>query len=152
MIRDGRPLVVEFHGSEYLYLRYSNKHWVNGELDSTAIRGECPSFNRGSMSEPEDVLYSEDNRYQQMGAVWCSAGEIPSPVSKPPAPAAAFKPVHDPLEDNYSHCEIRSKKVDLSAGEGGASAAFRKEFRIRLARIFTQERISIAASDPPSAV
>jgi len=148
MIRNGRPPVDLFHGNEHLYLRYGRQNWVDGQLDLTGIKLDKTSVNRGSFSEPEDVLYSVANKYEHMGVVRFSVGEIPSPVSKPPAPASVFWPVHDPLEENYSHSEIWSKKDGVEEDYSKPTAAIRTEFRIRLARVLTEDRICIRATDP----
>lgn len=147
MIQGDRPRVEEFLEDEQLYLRYASQNWVNGELDLSGVKLDKTSVNRSMFSQPEDALFSFENKYRYMGVLWFSVREIPSPVAKPPAPTSVFWPVHDPLEKNYSHSEIWSRKEGFDEEYSKPSATIRVEFRLRLARVLTMDRIRIRASD-----
>ena len=150
MYAAGRPIVTTFPPAELLYIRYLGLHWVDGQLDHTAIpfpRVKKTSVNRGSLSEPEDVLFSETNAYAHWGVLRFFVNEIPTLVETLGAPTYLFWTKHVPLELNYSHTELWSKRAEGTEDFREPSAAIKTLFRIRLAQVLTAERICIPSND-----
>jgi hypothetical protein len=146
MYRRDRPKIPTFEATEHLYLRYGREHFVNGRLDVKAIRAQLQqSVNRGSLSEPEDVLFSESGRYNGLGVVGFMAAEIPPLVKQEVGPAYSFLLSHEPLDNNYSHSEIWSDHDPATGKFRRPNTAVSLKFRIRLCMVITEERIKIRA-------
>jgi len=144
----GRSIIAEFPPDEQLYIRYLGLHWVDGQLDHTGIpfpRVDRTSVNRGSLSEPEDVLFSPTAEYARMGVLRFLAEEIPSPLQAHDTPPYRFYPKHVPLDLNYSHSEIWSKRSESDEEFRKPSPSVKTMFRIRLPQVLTTERICILA-------
>lgn len=151
MFQRSRPPVASFSADEHLYIRYLAVSWIDGRLSHTGINAfpnkvEQTSVNRGSFSEPEDVLFSEDGKYAKHGVLRFQVSEIPSPVAGEPSSLVfEFWPKHVPLELNYSHSEIWSRRSGLTSEYDKPPASVRTKFRIMLSQILTADRICICA-------
>ena len=148
----GRSIIAEFAPDEQLYIRYLGLHWVDGQLDHTGVpfpRMDRTSVNRGSLSEPEDDLFSPTGEYASMGVLEFLVKEIPSSLQAPDIPSYIFWPKHVPLDLNYSHSEIWSKRSESDEEFRKPSPSVKTIFRIRLAQVLTTERICILADDSP---
>ncbi len=147
MFKRDRPVLPDFDGDELLYLRYSSQHFLQGQLTPDGIRSQLrQSVNRGSLSEPEDALFSETGRYNGLGVVEFKVWEIPPRIVQPEGPAYVFFMFHVPEEDNYSHSEILSDHDPRTGGHKKPSRTVSLEFRVRLCRSIRQERVRIEAT------
>src|SRR5690349_3120390 len=106
MYQRDRQIVPHFDSEERLYLRYFREHFVDGQLATGGIRFPRTSVTRGSLSEPEDALFSEDGRYNGLGVVEFRVSDIPERITQEQGPTYVFFVRHVPLHDNYSHSEI----------------------------------------------
>jgi hypothetical protein len=142
-------VVPEFGADERLYLRYEADHWVQGELTSAGIRFPDTSVNRSRFSEPEDVLFSEQGRYNRHGVVFFPVSDIPVRIALDPPNNGnpyLFRIDHKPLDDNYSHSEIRSRP-EGTVEDREPSKTIKKQFRIQLCQRLTQDRVLIEATE-----
>lgn len=74
------------------------------------------SVNRSKYSLPMDVLVNKgDDDTEQCVISWL-VGDVPTqlPAKEPSGLAYDCRVVHDPLEDNYSHTEIRTYPTGTS--------------------------------------
>ena len=143
MYRRDRQLLPDFDGNESLYLRYGRDDFESGQLASAAIRFPRASVNRGRLSEPEDVLFAEDGKYNGLGVVEFEVSDIPSNIAQEQGPTYVFFMRHVPLAGNYSHSEIWSDHASLTGNYREPSKTVKLKFRILLCRRITQERIRI---------
>jgi hypothetical protein len=140
MYRRGREVIPDFAGPEPLYLRYMRQHFVEGQLLPEGVRAQLKqSVNRGTLSEPEDVLFSETGEYDGLGVVEFRVADIPERIDQPHGPTFVFFMRHEPQDRNYSHSEIWSDH------EAQAPVGFRKpshtvslKFRVCLCRSMRQ--------------
>lgn len=143
--RQGRPIIPDFDLKELLYLRFGADDFVDGQLVPSAIRVPKQSVNRGSLSQPEDVLFNEQGKYDGLGAVEFKVEDIPQTVAGDQGPIYVFFMQHDPREDNYPHSEIWS---DHAPGTGNCrepSKSVKLKFRIELCKRIRVEGIRIPA-------
>ncbi len=145
MYQRDRPVLPDFDGEEALYLRSGCEDFVEGQLAPGAIRFPKTSVNRGSLSEPEDVLFAEDGRYNGLGVVGLQVSDIPSRIAQEQGPTYVFFIRHVPYPDNYSHSEIWSDRATQTGNYREPSRTVKLKFRIHLCRRITQERIKITA-------
>ena len=144
MYRRGRAVKPEFSPRELLYFRYGVDEFLAGELLPAAIR--LPqSVNRGEFSQPEDVLFHPEGKYNGLGVIEFRVEEIP-PTSEPGAgiPCKFFMK-HLPEEDNYSHSEIWADQVPETGRFWKPGRTAKAAFRIKLCRRIRAERIRIVA-------
>lgn len=146
MLRNGRSPIADFEAHELLYLRYGADEFVDGQLDPAAIRFPKQSVNRGSLSEPEDVLFDEGGRYDGLGVVDFRVEDIPPQVVGDQDSIFNFSMHHVPLELNYAHSEIWS----VRSGEAGEckkpSPSVKLKFRIQLAQRIQRANVRIEAT------
>jgi hypothetical protein len=145
MYRRDRPLVPEFAGAEALYLRYGLEDFDGECLAVTAIKFPCMSVNRGTLSEPEDVLFSQTGALNGLGAVECLVADIPAEVTQAQGPAYQFYVRHVPDPDNYSHSEIWSVQASNRDTPKAPSNSVKLEYRVRLSRRITRDGVRIPA-------
>ena len=147
LYRRGREVVPEFAATEMLYMRYSAEQFLEDHLSPAAIRSQLQqSVNRGSFSEPEDVLFSETGAYNGLGAVGFPVSAIPDKVDQPDGPSYTFSVQHQPEELNYSHSEIWSDQDPSTGGFRKPSKTVSLAFRIRLSMSIGRDQIIIPAS------
>lgn len=98
MYQRHRQVLPDFDGREPLYLRYGREDFVEGQLALAAIRFPKTSVNRGSLSEPEDVLFAEDGKYNGLGVVEFEVSDVPPRIAQEQGPTYAFfmRHVHIP--------------------------------------------------------
>ena len=169
MYQYGRPVLANFDRTEFLYLRFGREDFVQGQLAPAAVRFPKTSVNRGSLSEPEDALFDEGGKYDGLGVVEFAVSDIPEKVEQQQGPAYVFFMSHVPFEDNYAHSEIWSDQLpatavslptptlpaphsEISRDQLATTRNYREpsktvklEFRIRLCKRITQERVRIEA-------
>lgn len=110
--RRGRPAEQQFEPDEALYKRCRKVDVDEGHLAAESIRFPDFSVNRAKYSDPEDVLLPD---YEGWGVAEFQVKDVPARVpmeelTQPPAVEYTFSVVHDPLDDNYSHTEVRALK------------------------------------------
>ena len=126
MFRRGRPVDDNFDLSEELYYRCQAQH-VDGQwLLPGAIRFPNFSVNRSKYSEPGDVLIPS---YQDWGIATFVVKDLPEPESTDKRTEYEWRVVHDPLEDNYAHSEVRTFKNDVYSENIKVPATIKKKFR-----------------------
>lgn len=145
MYQRDRQIVVDFDGAELLYLRYGREDFVNGQLAPGGIRFPKTSVNRGSLSQPEDVLFAEDGRYNGLGVVEFKVCDVPPIINQDQGPAYVFFMRHVPYVDNYSHSEIWSDQNPQTGDYREPSKTVKLKFRIHLCQRIRQEQIRIEA-------
>jgi hypothetical protein len=128
MYRSGRSLDQVFDESELLYNRCLAEHIEEERLLATAIRFPDWSVNRAKYSEPEDVLIPD---YLDWGIAAFEVGNVPKSLTSP-APGNVkydFRVAHDPVEDNYSHSEVRTYKDEHHEKKLDVNKTVKKLFR-----------------------
>lgn len=117
-----------------------------GRLLASAIRSQLQqSVNRGRFSEPIDVLFSEDGRFDGLGVIRFQVGEIPPEIAQPDGPAFIFFPKHMPEDDNYAHSEIWCDHKPATGGYRRPGRTVSGLFREKLCSKLTSDRIVIEA-------
>lgn len=141
-----RPVLPFEDPTELLYLRVGIDDFVEEQLAPAAVRVPGQSVNRGSLSEPEDVLFHEEGRYDGLGVVEFSVKDIPQAIVSDQGPGAIFFMRHRPLEDNYSHSEICCDKILPCEGDFEPSKSVKLKFRTDLCKRILTTRIKISAA------
>lgn len=145
MYQRDRPIQPDFAVEETLYLRYLAAHFVGENLRPEAIRFTKTSVNRGSLSQPEDVLFDEGGKYNGLGAVEFLVSDVLGVVEQPNGPPYDFFMRHMPFENNYSHSEIWCDSVPATGDYKEPSRTVKAEFRIRLCQRIGRGSIRIEA-------
>ena len=140
----GRPVVSFSEASERLYLRFGLEHFLDEQLVPTAVRVPGQSVNRGAFSEPEDVLFHEEGRYDGLGVVEFFVQDVPTTIITEGSRAIFFM-LHKPLSDNYSHSEIACDKTEPFEGDYPPSRSVKLKFRADLCKCIRSDRIRIHA-------
>ncbi len=110
MYRHGRAIDPIFAPDENLYMRVCADQIDLEErrVLPTAFRFPNQSVNREKYTgDPLWVLYPN---FFDMGVVAFEVQQIPTPILREGGPAYEFRPVHDPLEENYGHSEVRGNR------------------------------------------
>jgi hypothetical protein len=145
MYQRERQVLRDFDSGEFLCLRYGREDFVKGQLAPGGIRFPKTSVNRGSLSQPEDVLFAEDGKYNGLGVVEFTVSDIPSSVAQDTGPTYLFFMRHVPFTDNYSHSEIWSDQAPATGDYREPSKTVKLKFRIHLCQRITRERVRIEA-------
>lgn len=128
MYRCGRPVDPEFEPAERLFMRASPDQFDDRDrLLFSAIRVPNQSVNRERYSEPEWVRLP-DPAWAAMSVAAIEVQELPEPWQRNTDVVFATNVVHDPLEENYSHSEIRIHKN----GEYSENLRFSKGTKLKL--------------------
>lgn len=132
-----------------LFMRYKRDYFVDGQLVHFGIRMPATSVNRGRFSEPEDVLFSEDGKYNGLGVVEFPVSDVPKQISQANGPTYVFFMEHVPLETtteiNYAHSEICSAHQNAPDRFREPSKTVEREFKARLCKRIRRDRIKIEA-------
>jgi hypothetical protein len=126
MYRAGRSLDQDFDESELLYKRCLAEHIEEERLLATAISFPDWSVNRAKYSEPEDVLIPD---YLDWGIAAFEVGNVPKSLISPGNVKYDFRVEHDPVEDNYSHSEVRTYKDEHHDKKLDPNKTVKKRFR-----------------------
>ena len=145
MYQRDRPVLHDFDGPELLYLRYGREDFVDGQLAPGGIHFPKTSVNRGNLSQPEDVLFTEDGKYNGLGVVEFKVLDIPPKITQDQGPPYVFFMRHVPETDNYSHSEIWSDQEPQTGEYRVPSKTVKLKFRIHLCQRIKQEQIRIVA-------
>ena len=120
--------------------------FVSDQLAVGSIRFPRQSVNRGSLSEPEDALFSEEGAYDGFGVVELKVGDIPARIEQENGPPYLFSMQHVPLDHNYAHSEIWSDQEPATETYRVPSKTVKLSFRIELCRKIRRDRIRIEAT------
>ena len=142
MLRNGREPDQAFEQEEMLFRRYIKEHWENNRIVDAHFSFPRPSVNREKYSSPEDVLYSENGRYNGWGVLEFAVSHLPSPIADGAGTAYVFFPFHAPEEQNYAHTEIPCERQDHPGSDANPSSTVKKTFRAKLSQ---QARVRIEA-------
>ena len=126
MFRRNRPIDENFDLEEELYYRCQAQHVDEQRLLPGAIRFPNFSVNRSKYSEPEDVLIPS---YQDWGIATFRVGNLPEPELTDDTTEYEWRVVHDPLEDNYAHSEVRTFKNSVYSENLKVPSTIKKKFR-----------------------
>lgn len=108
MLANGRSPDPTFEPDEELYIRFSQ---MDGEtVNPICIKCPGQSANRSKYSQPQWVLLCDYPKFVNFGYGLILVGEIPPELTSTGEVVFSFKPVHDPMDNNYSHTEIRAFK------------------------------------------
>lgn len=145
MYRKGRNSDPDFDQKEKLYHRFKQLQKAsNGKFYPASIRFPDFSVNRERYSEPEDVLHPN---YKGWGIVSFKVEELPEPIKiregDKNETTYTFGPVHDPLEENFAHSEVRTyKNGQYSENMNVSNKEVKTQFRIHLANKLKFEKES----------
>jgi hypothetical protein len=113
--RLGRPVDPNFSAAEKLFRRIPPRldHIVDGKLLPPAIKFPDFSVNREKYSQPADVLLGVDpdgaiRTYPDHGIAAFEVGDVPLELKANDGEVYTFKVLHEPLDENYSHSEVRT--------------------------------------------
>jgi hypothetical protein len=119
MYRNGRGVNQQFGADELLYMRFSSLESHNTP-SLNDFKFPDASCNRSWEGGPEDCVIPNNageplNKYEEWGILYIKVADVPKYLldensSSNPKPEYEFDSVHDPLENNYSHCEIRMSR------------------------------------------
>ncbi len=126
MYRAGRPVDMNFDDNEKLYNRFKQEFLAEGKFLPTGIKFPDWSVNREKYSEPEDVLIPD---YLEWGISQFNVSDVPNTLTSTGDIKFDFKVEHDPVEDNYSHSEVRSYKNGQHNKKIDVNNAVKKRFR-----------------------
>lgn len=109
LLRGNRPLDPDFDEREVLFHRFNKLIDVDEHIYPSSIRFPDFSVNRSKYSEPYDILIP---KYFDWGIFSFQVKDIPDPISIPGDKLTLyqFNAEHVPLEENYSHSEVRTSK------------------------------------------
>jgi hypothetical protein len=128
MLRRGRGRIDNFEPNEPLYRRCTKEHVIAIPGSGLGVRFPDFSVNRGgpNFGPASDVLLPS---WPDHGVVEFSVSDIPSEITSDHSPPYNFKPVHEPLEENYAHSEVRTFKGGLYDKNLRVSSMIKKQFR-----------------------
>jgi hypothetical protein len=138
MYRNGRPIDNKFKPTDHLYHRCRKDDVFEDRMLPDRIRSRDPSVNWSKYSKPWDVIFDHPGEGIVRFIVRDLPIELPKSPPEPPknpkksiAPIKlhSFFPIHDPIEDNYSHSEIRTFKDGARVTKGSLPELAKKEFR-----------------------
>lgn len=136
MITGERGPQCEFPPGEELYRRFQNDHFVANELTNIGLPFPRTSFNRQSLSEPDDALWhdKEDRRFEGWGVFAVTAAQTRMVLTTGDGRELTFDLEHDPLPLNYSHTELICIDPVSQAEEHRPSRKVQKAYRVELSR------------------
>lgn len=129
MYRNGREIDPVFDPEELVYHRCILSDLVDGKFSSVSIKFPDWSVNRGKYCRPSDVLLPS---WLDFGVAEFKVKDVPSDMKSSGDTNFNFKIEHDPLEENYSHSELRVYKNGFHDKKVSVSSLVKKEFRVRL--------------------
>lgn len=92
----------------------------------TGIKFPDWSVNRSKYSEPDDVLIPS---YLDWGIAEFQVESVPKKMESPGNVVFEFKVEHDPVDDNYSHSEVRTYKEGTHHKNIDVNKTVKKQFR-----------------------
>jgi len=128
MYRRGRAPDQSFGPTEELYVRCTADECQSlgdkATIKPAALRVASQSFNRQRYSKIRDVLLPspdipKSRSWILAGVAVCAVKSVPAQVLDGTGAVCRFQVEHDPLDDNYSHTELRAyvngeRRLELS--------------------------------------
>jgi hypothetical protein len=112
MFRNGRPIDPNFLPDEELYIRFDR---IDGEnVDPACIKAPVQSVNRSKYSRSEWVLLARYPQFLDWGYGSFKVSDIPESITSEFNITHFYKVEHVPLDDNYSHSEVRAIRMGNS--------------------------------------
>lgn len=132
----GRELVPDFTDTERLFFRVASKDIQSGRVLPAGVHFPNQSVNRERFSFACDVLLPEpanekSRRWYLLGVACFLAADFPRECRDGANVIYKFTVEHAPVEDNYSHSEVRAYKDGVLNQKG--TKLIRKEYRADLA-------------------
>lgn len=138
MLRNGRVADNGIKANHCLYYRFVQEDLLGDRLNPTRIPIKNTSVNWSKHSKPWDVIFDHPGLGIARFIVRMLPFDLPRdrpnpPSAKNPPKVFAFYAEHDPLDENYSHCEIRTYKEGVRDIKCDLPATVKKEYRTSLA-------------------
>lgn len=128
MLRNGRGIDSGFKPRHLLFHRCKKDDVKAGRLLPDAISYKNTSCNWSKYCWPWDVIFEHPGQGIAMFFVRHLPTNLPTHRDEF-MKEYSYKPAHDPLEDNYSHTEIRTFKEGVEMPKPKPSEEAKKEFR-----------------------
>jgi hypothetical protein len=137
MMTGERVAQPDFSGGEELYRRFQRDHFIGNLLSNIALPFPRTSFNRRNFSEPDDVLWhdQENRRFEGWGVFGVTVAQARMLLSTGDGRNLVFDLGHDPLPLNYSHSVLICVDADSRAEVQRPSRKVQKAYRVELSRI-----------------
>jgi hypothetical protein len=135
MLRNGRAVDEAFKGRHHLYMRCTKEDVAHDRVIAARIKYDNPSVNWSKYSRPWDVIFDFPGYGIARFVVRYLPRELPkNPPGMPSKKQSQLKiqtfyPRHEPEQQNYSHCEIRTFQNGVVQSKPRISETVKKEFR-----------------------
>jgi hypothetical protein len=141
MLRNGRSIIDHFPSNEAIFHRFRHDHRLVHDSGQIFFNIPMPrtSVNR---SHPDgqwnDVLLVKWPQYRDWGVFSFKAGDLPAYYQTAPDHELHFRLVHDPVDDNYYHSEIRAyRNIEEMDEKLKLKPAWKLWFRLSLSNVAT---------------
>jgi hypothetical protein len=137
MLAAGRAKLPFTGGGEALYRRYQLRHFVDGVLSNIGLPFPRFSVNRGSCSEPDDVLWHdrEERRFEGWGVLEFTVSEARMDLATGDGRMLGFDLAHTPLDLNYAHSEVLCLNKTSGAEIDNPNRRVQKQYRVKLSQL-----------------
>ena len=130
LLQAGRSDDQQFKPAHLLFIRCRRRDLLGGKPNPITIRYSNQSSNWSKYSKPWDVIF--DSR--GWGFYSLAVCDVPSNLPEHPEQAPGvtiytFRPVHDPVNNNYPHTEIQAFKGVARVNNPKPSDLVKKEYR-----------------------
>lgn len=137
MYRNNRPVDPAFLPEEDLYIRFNA---MEGQrVDPLCIRCPDQSVNRSKYSEPEWVLLDSYPKFVGWGYGAFKVRDVPENIDSGGGVVYEFSVDHDPLDDNYSHSEVRAYRDGERTSKKNKPILIK--FRLQISRKIRIDRV-----------
>jgi len=146
MRRNNRPIISEFTPAERLFFRFQQTEG-DGIVPVQSVRFPSQSVNRESLGPPQWVLVPKYPRFADWGVAAFTVNDVPERIASPPPGNVTFdfRVEHDPLPDNYPHCEVRAFRAgEQVRDKKKINDSVKLRYRILVARASTIVRSPVA--------
>lgn len=140
MLQGGRLPNQHFDPGEKLFLRVSVHQIENGRVLPAAIRQPSFSVNRGSGSQPKDVLIPScgvpaTTNYIGLGVAAFPVSAVTQPAQvHSSVPNDSISLLHLPCADNYFHAEVRTLFKGEFSNRRKVGEVAKRHLRLRVCR------------------
>ena len=128
LIAGGRSIDNSFRWHHSLYQRCTKEDVVGTRLLAARISYKEPSVNWSKYSKPWDVLFDHPRHGIAQHMVFALPRDVPKGAPEG-TKLNSFRPVHDPMSDNYPHCEIRTFREGSQISGKALGELAKKGFR-----------------------
>lgn len=127
-MRNGRAPDLNILPVHCLYFRINREDVLGDRINPDRIRSKDTSVNWSKYSKPWDVIFDHEGAGFARFLVRDIPEILPEKLEGNAKPHH-FRPVHDPLTENYSHCEIRCFKDGVRHTGNKLPETVKKEYR-----------------------